>query len=371
VQVESLHDEGLERVLDNPQGVKERGIDPGRRAALNDPPDRFPYPTPSGFGTDQRILSTAQNLKLVQSACGGADRCPNVRSACSKDVSSGASPAGQRGASLRRAWRLLAVSPSFTLAGGIALGPFVAYPRGYEGDRMIKRTQRTDLQAFIEDAVKSGGIPTEDLGGPLQFFDLSGRATLSLLLEQGLCPFHRVLDLGCGTLRLGYWLIRLLDRGRYYGLEPDTFRLEVGKKYIVGEELLAQKEPHFANNDDFDLTVFNQEFDFVVARSIWTHTSRQQIAANLTSLAECLAPNGAFFTSFWPAMEPKESYRGDEWTPKARYRIDWLRQTCKSHGFRADQVPPTSPLTSQLLMLSDQHWLKITRKPETVDGRRP
>jgi SAM-dependent methyltransferase len=224
---------------------------------------------------------------------------------------------------------------------------------------------RTDLQTFIEDAVRSGRIPTEDLGGPLHLFDLTGRATLSLLLEHGLCPFHRVLDLGCGTLRLRYWLIRLLDSGCYYGLDPDSFRIEIGQTHIVGEELLAEKEPHFANNGNFDLTVFDQEFDFVVARSIWTHTSRQQIASILASLAECLAVDGSFFTSYWPALDAKESYRGDEWTYKARYRIDWIRQACKSHGFRAEQLAASHPLASRLLMQSDQHWLKITRKPQS------
>src|SRR5919201_6229021 len=182
--------------------------------------------------------------------------------------------------------------------------------------RLAGMSRPTDLQALIEDEVKSGSIPTEDLGGPLQFFDLTGRATLSLLLEHGLCPFHRVLALGCGALGLGYWLIRLLDEGCYYGIEPDKFRIEIGKKHIAGQDIIDQKKPHFSDEGGFDLTVFDQQFEFVVARSIWTHASKQHVSAIIESLPKCLAPNGVLFASYWPALDSRESYRGEGWTTR-------------------------------------------------------
>jgi hypothetical protein len=43
------------------------------------------------------------------------------------------------------------------------------------------------------------------VGVPRDTFEISGRAQMVRLLENGLVPESRVLDIGCGVLRLGYW----------------------------------------------------------------------------------------------------------------------------------------------------------------------
>ena len=50
-------------------------------------------------------------------------------------------------------------------------------------------------------------------GGPPQLFESAGRLQLATLVREGLYPYSRLLDVGCGCLRAGYWLIRLLDPG--------------------------------------------------------------------------------------------------------------------------------------------------------------
>jgi len=49
---------------------------------------------------------------------------------------------------------------------------------------------------------------TRFLGGPPWTFERLGRHGLEVLLREGLTPQSRVLDVGCGALRLGYWLAR-------------------------------------------------------------------------------------------------------------------------------------------------------------------
>src|SRR5271157_4551410 len=53
------------------------------------------------------------------------------------------------------------------------------------------------------------------LGGPVQDFERVGQMQLAVLLLQGLRPGSRVLDVGCGCLRAGYWLMHFLDPGCY------------------------------------------------------------------------------------------------------------------------------------------------------------
>jgi hypothetical protein len=41
-----------------------------------------------------------------------------------------------------------------------------------------------------------------------------------------------VLDVGCGALRVGYWLIHFLEPENYYGIEPKKRMLGTGRKAL-------------------------------------------------------------------------------------------------------------------------------------------
>jgi len=42
-------------------------------------------------------------------------------------------------------------------------------------------------------------------------FEEVGRESLKELLDHGLYPHSTILDIGCGSLRIGYWLINFLQ----------------------------------------------------------------------------------------------------------------------------------------------------------------
>src|SRR6516225_10147635 len=106
------------------------------------------------------------------------------------------------------------------------------------------------------------------LGGPKHDFERVGRLGFEVLLAEQLRPSSRVLDVGCGALRLGYWLMRFLDPGCYFGIEPQQEMLNVGLQQLVEPEVVQRAQARFAANDDFDFSVFGERFDFVIARSI-------------------------------------------------------------------------------------------------------
>src|SRR5260370_20544929 len=58
------------------------------------------------------------------------------------------------------------------------------------------------------------------LGVPVETFEQAGREQLIALLQEGLHPESKVLEIGCGCLRIAYWLVRFLDPGCYHGIEP-------------------------------------------------------------------------------------------------------------------------------------------------------
>ncbi|HEV7798776.1 MAG TPA: class I SAM-dependent methyltransferase, partial [Pyrinomonadaceae bacterium] len=121
------------------------------------------------------------------------------------------------------------------------------------------------------------------LGVPVQGFAKGGRELLTYLLNAGLNPDSRVVDIGCGVLRGGYWLIHFLNPNCYCGIEPHEGRLEMGVHTILEPEVLAAKRPRFDTNPRFDTSVFGEKFDFFLAYSVWTHAAKPQIEAMLDS----------------------------------------------------------------------------------------
>ena len=49
------------------------------------------------------------------------------------------------------------------------------------------------------------------LGVPADTFEKAGKQQFIALLNEGLVPESKILDIGCGCLRTAYWLIRFLD----------------------------------------------------------------------------------------------------------------------------------------------------------------
>lgn len=152
------------------------------------------------------------------------------------------------------------------------------------------------LQARAEQLASEGVF----LGGPPRDFVSVGLQCLDVLLRAGVRPTSSVLDVGCGALRAGNWLMRILDPGRYFGIEPNHDMLAAGES-LIEPELLRRASPSFAHNDDFDLSVFGEQWDYVLARSIWTHAAKEQITAMLSSFAACAAPGAALLATYHPA----------------------------------------------------------------------
>ncbi len=55
-------------------------------------------------------------------------------------------------------------------------------------------------------------------------------------------PFHRLVDFGCGSLRVGYHSMRYLERGNFFGMELNGALLDMGRN-LVGAETLEEKKP--------------------------------------------------------------------------------------------------------------------------------
>ena len=134
--------------------------------------------------------------------------------------------------------------------------------------------------------------------GPPTQYDFMGATQFRLLSTLGLRANHSLLDFGCGSLRAGRLFLTYLDEGAYFGIEPNKWLIEDAIKNQIGKDLATLKKPHFDHNGDFKTDVFSQQFDFIIAQSIFSHTGSDLITTALSNFKESLKPNGLIAATF-------------------------------------------------------------------------
>jgi SAM-dependent methyltransferase len=158
--------------------------------------------------------------------------------------------------------------------------------------------------------------------GPPADYDLIANLTTSLLLCLGLRENHELLDLGCGSLRVGRLLIPYLRPGHYTGLEPNRWLVEDGIRNNLGDELVALREPHFLYNADFDISANGTSYDFVLAQSIFSHTHARLMRSALAMLRRGIRAQGVLIATY--VEGPRESEAdGNEWVYPAITPLSW------------------------------------------------
>jgi hypothetical protein len=203
-------------------------------------------------------------------------------------------------------------------------------------------------------ASETGGFT----GGPVDSFGDIGQYTLDSLEQCGMTPDSRLLDVGCGALRLGYWLVRYLNPDRYCGLEPIQKYVDVGLKYAIGPDLAAEKRPRFDHNKNFDFSPFGVKFNFVVARSIFSHASPAMVCRALDSFRDNSAPNGIVLASYKVTVKADRdaevvdvNQKASEWSWR-RYATSYLQKLAEERGLSADKFG--KPHNGQV-------WLRVVK----------
>lgn len=186
---------------------------------------------------------------------------------------------------------------------------------------------------------------TTQIGCGIKRFEKTGRAQLEALIRHGLNPWHNLLDIGCGALCGGWWMMHFLDAGKYRGIEPNTFMFEAGVKHLVEPGLFETKQPAFQHNDQYDFSGFGEKFDYFHAHSIWTHAPKKDIEKMLDGIFEYGNPGARFLTSFKPPDLFHRDYKGDTWVGRShenddagicRHSYSWIQQACLSRNLRVE-----------------------------------
>ena len=149
--------------------------------------------------------------------------------------------------------------------------------------------------------------------GPPDRFDFMSATQFSLLFANGLREQHRVLDFGCGSLRLGRLLIPYLREKCYYGIDPNRWLIEDAITHETGSDVLTIKKPKFSYNIDFDCSGFGVKFDYIIAQSILTHCGPDLFYRFLLNARSVLNDNGLILVSVIQSDEQKISFPENGW----------------------------------------------------------
>jgi SAM-dependent methyltransferase len=146
--------------------------------------------------------------------------------------------------------------------------------------------------------------------GPSDKYDLISATQFNLLTFLDLREDHYFLDIGCGSLRAGKLFIPFLLPGRYHGIEPEQWLIDEGIRNELGKDIIEVKKPVFMNDDNFTLSAFGKKFDYILAHSIFSHASEQQITRCLLEARNVMRPTSLFIATF---AKGNDDYSGDEW----------------------------------------------------------
>ena len=161
-------------------------------------------------------------------------------------------------------------------------------------------------------------------------YDRLSRVKLRLLMDLGLTPESKVLDVGCGTGLLATALHDFLDEhGLYAGTD-------------ISPEAIAFCRSHFRRpNFSFHVSEMTKlpelpaRFDFIVFFSVFTHTYPRETALLLHEASRLLADDGVIFADVFTAPLIDE-YAGDRGA--VEINPDYLMHLLADSGLHAELI---------------------------------
>ncbi|MEY4841220.1 MAG: hypothetical protein RLZZ374_2128, partial [Cyanobacteriota bacterium] len=127
-----------------------------------------------------------------------------------------------------------------------------------------------------------------------------GQLQLNFLIQQGLKPQHTLLDIACGSLRLGRKkAIPYLEVGNYIGIDKEQALLDAGLHHEIPAALVEARRPLLIQASDFGFERIGRRVDMAIANSLFTHLPPDLILLCLQRLRPWLAPGACLYATFF------------------------------------------------------------------------
>eukprot|EP00445_Apocalathium_hangoei_P040648 CAMPEP_0203978398 /NCGR_PEP_ID=MMETSP0359-20131031/102097_1 /ASSEMBLY_ACC=CAM_ASM_000338 /TAXON_ID=268821 /ORGANISM="Scrippsiella Hangoei, Strain SHTV-5" /LENGTH=466 /DNA_ID=CAMNT_0050916609 /DNA_START=28 /DNA_END=1431 /DNA_ORIENTATION=+ len=161
----------------------------------------------------------------------------------------------------------------------------------------------------------------------------------------GMTPSGHVLEIACGSFRLGRHLIPWLEPGHYKGLDKSRRLIEQGYLFELGRRDREEKHPRFAATAEFEFELLRggPPPDMSIAVSLITHLNPPDIRKLLSRLRIFVAKGHMFFPTFVHSSSDadNDNPEGSSSIATFRYKFDELRSlTADLGGWELADVSP-------------------------------
>jgi hypothetical protein len=170
-----------------------------------------------------------------------------------------------------------------------------------------------------------GGDILDPKHGEIEFAEAGRKRFRSIRKMTGLRSHHRLVDYGCGSLRIGYHAMLYLDPGHYFGLDVTNDFIDMGKE-LIGDAL-TERQPHLAAIAPKSLaaaTAFGA--DFVLSSAVAMHVHPDEAATYYGSLQSLASKPGARVYFSVRLADKPERFAQSGWAWPLQFYIDSLPQ---------------------------------------------
>lgn len=182
---------------------------------------------------------------------------------------------------------------------------------------------------------------TSYVGYP-KWYDVIGALQFRLLCSLGLRENHKLFDFGCGSLRAGRLLIPYMNRGNYFGFDPNEWLIQDAILNEIGDDLIKIKQPIFEYDAACLSKSFKRSFDYILAHSIFTHTGEDKLRDSLQCFSDMTKNSGIIAATFF--FEDKvnndgRQYSGWIYPGCTHFNHDFILELFSEYGFYGALLP--------------------------------
>lgn len=172
--------------------------------------------------------------------------------------------------------------------------------------QFMMRKEFDAVSRNLKHASLGANVPDRDEKGSLNFNFYQRLASIQ--------RDDRVVEYGCGTLRIGEKFIAYLDRGNYLGLDVEPGFLNMGKELLPGN-LLTEKVPTLidVSVDSIDRAA-GFRANFVFSNSVAYHIHQEDLAHYFAKLARVSSAPGAVLVFDAKISDEAVRYNSGGWS---------------------------------------------------------
>ena len=203
---------------------------------------------------------------------------------------------------------------------------------------LVKAVRKVFPLAFLE---PEGGRGIQKIGHREYIgghWEEIGALQFDFLRSHGLQPEHYLLDIACGSLRLGVKAIPYLDAGHYLGIEKESGLLAAGLTNELDHHVREEKQPRLEISDSFEFERFTQTVDVAIAQALFCHLPPDMIADCFQRLYPVLNQGGVFYATYFQV----EKHRDNPERPHAHgyfaYTVDEMMEFGRAAGYESNYI---------------------------------